>query len=296
MVSGISCSPGMCATGLAGMKSNRRAFSFRKRNSRRGGLSILPLPFPELARRQPRITPALDNVPLPAPPDTLALAHFLSSVRRRCSGANTSAFSAPRMLQGSRYSLLSRMHLPHGQLRIPLAPRIVPAIHVDKRHSQALTRMRTRKTFHPKRKVWEDSFLSPSLGVCVVHRFLISHRLPARTPDSLRPSHLECFLRPLKGWTGGGGMGGGREVGGGGVPVVLVAPDVSKLASALEVVDKNGFINTREVCVCVFCLECRLFSAVPCAVFSRWTCWILEVGWNGRRMGSRPDACSRRYG
>ncbi|CAM9579746.1 unnamed protein product [Scytosiphon promiscuus] len=76
-------------------------------------------------------------------------------------------------------------------------------------------------------------------------RHLVGHVVVMGFPA--RPSHLECFLRPLKGWTGGAGMGGGREVGGGGVPVVLVAPDVSKLASALEVVDKNGFINTREV-------------------------------------------------
>lgn len=44
-------------------------------------------------------------------------------------------------------------------------------------------------------------------------------------------------------------MGGGRVVGGGsgGVPVVLVAEDVSKLETALDVVDKNGYVNTREV-------------------------------------------------
>eukprot|EP00752_Nemacystus_decipiens_P013364 g11833.t1 len=57
-----------------------------------------------------------------------------------------------------------------------------------------------------------------------------------------RPSHLECFLRPLNGWTGGAEM-----VGGGGVPVVLVAEDVSKLETALEVVDKHGYVNTSEV-------------------------------------------------
>lgn len=42
-------------------------------------------------------------------------------------------------------------------------------------------------------------------------------------------------------------MGGGREVGGGGVPVVLVAEDVSKLETALDVVEKNGLVNTSEV-------------------------------------------------
>lgn len=42
-------------------------------------------------------------------------------------------------------------------------------------------------------------------------------------------------------------MGGGREVGGGGVPVVLVADDVSRLESALEVVDRHGYVNTSEV-------------------------------------------------
>lgn len=66
-----------------------------------------------------------------------------------------------------------------------------------------------------------------------------------------RPSHLECFLRPLKGWTGGAGMGGGRVVGGGsggsGVSVVLLASDVSKLESALDVVDRHGYVNTSEV-------------------------------------------------
>lgn len=42
-------------------------------------------------------------------------------------------------------------------------------------------------------------------------------------------------------------MGGGREVGGGGVPVVLLAEDVSKLETALDVVDKSGLVNTSEV-------------------------------------------------
>lgn len=42
-------------------------------------------------------------------------------------------------------------------------------------------------------------------------------------------------------------MGGGKEVGGGGVPVVLVADDVSRLESALEVVDRHGYVNTSEV-------------------------------------------------
>ena len=66
-------------------------------------------------------------------------------------------------------------------------------------------------------------------------------------PLLYRPSHLECFLRPLKGWTGGAGIGDGREVGGGDVPVVLVAENVSKLETALDVVDKNGYVNTSEV-------------------------------------------------
>lgn len=42
-------------------------------------------------------------------------------------------------------------------------------------------------------------------------------------------------------------MGGGRRAGGGGVPVVLVAEDVSKLETALDVVNKNGYVNTSEV-------------------------------------------------
>lgn len=63
-----------------------------------------------------------------------------------------------------------------------------------------------------------------------------------------RPSHLECFLKPLKGWTGGAGVGGRREFGGGGVPVVLVAQSLEKLDSALAVVERNGYINTSEVC------------------------------------------------
>lgn len=42
-------------------------------------------------------------------------------------------------------------------------------------------------------------------------------------------------------------MGGGREIGGGGVPVVLVSPSVDRLDTALDVVDRNGYINTSEV-------------------------------------------------
>lgn len=48
-------------------------------------------------------------------------------------------------------------------------------------------------------------------------------------------------------------MGGGREVVGGGgsggcgVSVVLLASDVSKLESALDVVDRHGYVNTSEV-------------------------------------------------
>ncbi|CAM9798334.1 unnamed protein product [Ectocarpus sp. 12 AP-2014] len=76
-------------------------------------------------------------------------------------------------------------------------------------------------------------------------KHLVGHVVVVGFPA--RPSHLECFLRPLKGWTGGAGMGGGREVGGGDVPVVLVADDVSRLESALEVVDRHGYVNTSEV-------------------------------------------------
>eukprot|EP00903_Cladosiphon_okamuranus_P012012 g11279.t1 len=76
-------------------------------------------------------------------------------------------------------------------------------------------------------------------------RHLVGHVVVLGFPA--RPSHLECFLRPLKGWTGGAGMGGGRGFGGGGVPVVLVAEDVSKLETALDVVAKNGYVNTSEV-------------------------------------------------
>ncbi|CAB1119674.1 unnamed protein product [Ectocarpus sp. CCAP 1310/34] len=76
-------------------------------------------------------------------------------------------------------------------------------------------------------------------------KHLVGHVVVVGFPA--RPSHLECFLRPLKGWTGRAGMGGGREVGGGCVPVVLVADDVSGLESALEVVDRHGYVNTSEV-------------------------------------------------
>lgn len=73
-----------------------------------------------------------------------------------------------------------------------------------------------------------------------------------------RPSHLECFLRPLKGWTGGSdGEGGGR-----GVPVVLVAKTVDQLEGALEVVDRTGQINTRDVSKGVHAVEIKFSRSI----------------------------------
>ena len=50
-------------------------------------------------------------------------------------------------------------------------------------------------------------------------------------------------------------MGGGRELGGGGVPVVLVAQNLEQLESALAVVDRNGHVNSHGMCVCVSLLN-----------------------------------------
>lgn len=125
--------------------------------------------------------------------------------------------------------------MPHHQLGVPCVA--------------ILTYSRSSILVHPQ---CSPRFVEPPAPSDSLHDILLTPEpLPSlvATPLALsRPSHLECFLRPLKGWTGGAGMGGGREVGGGGVPVVLVAEDVSKLETALDVVDKHGYVNTSEVC------------------------------------------------
>lgn len=76
---------------------------------------------------------------------------------------------------------------------------------------------------------------------------MVGHVVVLGFPPKL--SHLECFLRPLKGWTGGARVGGGSDSGGGGVSVVLVTQNVDELERTLEEVGRNGYVNTSEVII-----------------------------------------------